>query len=58
MEECYKCGFYNYDYEQCTCNPADKWYACPIESREPENVKALEDYARSIQYESKINNAV
>lgn len=48
MDECYKCGFYDCDCEQCTCNPADKWYACPIESKEPENIKALEDYAKCL----------
>lgn len=45
MTECRKCGFWNSDYEGCTCQPSDKWYACPIESEKPENKRALEEYA-------------
>ena len=45
MNECYCCGFWNSDYEACTCPLQDKWYACPIESKKPENQKALEEYA-------------
>lgn len=45
MKECYKCGFYDYDYEDCTCPSYDRWYACPIENKKPENVQALKEYA-------------
>ena len=44
MDECYKCGFYDEDYG-CTCFFSDKWYACPIENKKPENIKALKEYA-------------
>ena len=44
MIECYRCGFWNSDYEGCECPATDKWYACPIENRKPENIKALEEY--------------
>ena len=44
MKECMSCGFNNEDYV-CACSPSDKWYACPIESKKPENIKALKDYA-------------
>lgn len=46
MSECYKCGFWNSDYEVCTCYSGNKWYACPIESRKPENKKAMEDFIK------------
>lgn len=42
-KECYNCGFNDEDYG-CTCPHTDKWYACPIENKKPENVKALEEY--------------
>ena len=42
LKECYKCGFNNEDYG-CTCPHSDKWYACPIENKKPENIKALKD---------------
>lgn len=44
MSECYNCGFWNSDYEDCTCPSYEKWYACPVESEKPENVEALKDY--------------
>ena len=44
MKECANCGFLN-DYEACDCPHSNKWYACPIESEKPENIKALEEYA-------------
>lgn len=44
MKECRRCGFNDEDYG-CTCPPSDKWYACPIEAKKPENIKALKDYA-------------
>ena len=44
MSECYSCGFWNSDYGSCTCPSLDKWYACPVESKKPENVEALRDY--------------
>ena len=43
MKECHRCGFNDEDYG-CTCNHSDKWYACPIENKKPENIQALKDY--------------
>lgn len=54
MVPCYKCGFWDSDYEACTCPSSDMWYACPIESRKPENIKALEEYIE--WHESKERN--
>ena len=45
MDECYKCGFWDSEREGCACPHSDKWYACPIENKKPENVKALGEYA-------------
>lgn len=45
INECNNCGFWNSDYESCTCPSADKWYACPVESDKPENKQALKEYA-------------
>ena len=44
MKECKRCGFNN-EYGYCECPHSDKWYACPIEAKKPENIKALEEYA-------------
>ena len=44
MKECANCGFLN-DYEACDCPHSNKWYACPIENKKPENIKALKEYA-------------
>ena len=41
---CYSCGFYDCDSESCTCPSSDMWYACPIESEKPENIKAMDEY--------------
>lgn len=38
------CGFNDEDYG-CTCSSSDKWYACPIENKKPENINALKEYA-------------
>lgn len=27
MNECYNCGFWDSDYEACTCPSQDLWYA-------------------------------
>ena len=43
MNECLNCGFYNSDYEDCTCPSYERWYACPIENKKPENIQALKD---------------
>lgn len=43
MEECYTCGFNDEDYG-CTCPFSDKWYACPIENKKPENRQELKEY--------------
>ena len=45
MKECANCGFLN-DYGACDCPHSDKWYACPIEAKKPENRKALEGSGR------------
>ena len=45
MSECYKCGFWDSNYEACTCSPSDRWYACPTESKKPENIQGLKEYA-------------
>lgn len=50
MNECYKCGFYDTDYG-CTCYSHDMWYACPIENKKPENIKALKEYAEWVKSE-------
>ncbi len=44
MNKCTRCGFNDKDYG-CTCPHSDKWYACPIESKKPKNIQALEEYA-------------
>ena len=31
MDECLKCGWWNEDYEACTCREDEKWYQCPLE---------------------------
>lgn len=51
MVPCYNCGFWDSDCEACACPSSDMWYACPIESKKPENIKALEEYIE--WYESK-----
>lgn len=43
MKECTNCGFHNDG--MCTCSSQDKWYACPIQNKKPENIQALKDYA-------------
>jgi len=43
MKECANCGFNDEDYG-CNCPSSDMWYACPIESKKPENIKALQEY--------------
>ena len=43
MKECYTCGFNDEDYG-CTCPHSDKWYACPIENKKPENIQELKDF--------------
>lgn len=30
MIECFNCGFWDSDYETCTCPSMDKVYACPM----------------------------
>lgn len=52
MIECHKCGFYDSEFEACTCSSLDKWYACPIESKKPENIKVLEEWAEQLSKES------
>ena len=54
MDKCYDCGFWNFDYETCTCLSSHKWYACPIENKKPENIKELEEY---VKWLSKYDNS-
>lgn len=42
MKECANCGFH--DDGACVCPPYNKWYACPIENKKPENVQALKEW--------------
>ena len=51
MDECYRCGFWDGDYGACTCPVQDKWYACPIDNKKPENVQALKEYAEWVRQE-------
>ena len=60
MKDCNKCGFNDSDYG-CTCPPYDKWYACPIENKKPENIQEIKDYAEWLsqctrKYEIDISN--
>ena len=43
MKECANCGFHNDG--ACVCPSYDKWYACPIENKKPENIQELQEYA-------------
>lgn len=52
MKECKTCGFLN-EYGYCECPHLDKWYACPIESKKPENRKALEEYGKQTSKKKK-----
>lgn len=54
MKECNRCGFNDEDCG-CTCISSDKWYACPIENKKPENIQALKDYADFTQKEMVTN---
>jgi hypothetical protein len=48
MKECANCGFHNDG--ACVCPQYDKWYACPIENKKPENVQALKEYAEQDEW--------
>ena len=47
--ECYNCGCWDSEREGCTMPSVDMWYACPIESKKPENQKALKEYVEYIE---------
>jgi hypothetical protein len=47
MKECVNCVYFN-DYWGCDCPYYDKWYACPIDSKKPENIRALKGYAEQL----------
>ena len=49
MNECLGCGFWNPEYECCTCYSHEMWYACPIESRKPENIKMMDEYVKWLE---------
>lgn len=51
MNECIGCGFWNIEYEACTCPSYDKWYACSIESKKPENIKEMKEYLEWLEKE-------
>lgn len=53
-KECKDCDYYSDG--ACFCSPYDKWYACPIEERKPENQQALREYAKQVR--SKTNGDV
>lgn len=42
MKECANCGFH--ENGVCVCPPYNKWYACQIENKKPENVQALKEW--------------
>ena len=44
-DPCKGCGCLN-EYGYCECPHSDKWYACPIENKKPENIKALEEWGK------------
>ena len=55
MKECTRCGFNDKNYG-CTCPHSDKWYACPIENKKPENIQTLKEYAEQLnKVESEID---
>lgn len=41
---CLSCGFYDADYEACTCAPYESWYACPIENKMRKWKRKLKKY--------------
>ena len=50
MDKCVNCGFIS-ETGYCECPPSDKWYACPIESKKPENIKKLKEFAEWLKNE-------
>ena len=50
-DPCKKCGFLN-EYGYCECSDLEKWYACPIENKKPENIQALEEWGKQESEES------
>lgn len=46
---CFGCGFWESDYEACTCPDTDMFYACPIESETPENQEELRKYIEWVE---------
>ena len=56
MSVCTGCGFWDSDYEACTCPSYEMWYACPIESERPENKKAMEEYIKEMEEKEKRKN--
>ena len=46
MKECLKCGFN--EMGCCICPASDRWYACPIENKKPENIKTLKEGADKV----------
>ncbi len=55
MCECYKCGFWDSDYEACICLSHDMWYACPIEAQKAENKKEMEEFLKWLVEKEGIN---
>lgn len=46
MKECPDCGFWEPDYQACTCPQSDKWYACPLEPEPSEDDFKTEEELR------------
>lgn len=53
MDECLCCGFWDSDRGCCTCPSHDMWYACPIESEKPENIRMMKEYVKWLSKEDK-----
>lgn len=56
MRECANCEFH--DNGACVCPQYDKWYACPIENKKPENVQALKEWADFVSKTERQQNEI
>ena len=43
-DECIGCGFRDSEREGCTCPSNEKYYLCPLECEDPENIKKFQEY--------------
>lgn len=55
MNECYSCGFWDSDYESCTCPSEQTWYLCPFESEKKENKKKFDEWMEWESHRGKKN---